>query len=284
MISTRRFVHSVANWVVGPSLGEMANDAWRRLFGRKNPAIRALQNRYAGADRCFVIGNGPSLKAMDLRPLAGEVTIGANSFYMHPSAAEIGLKFLCVFDPHFMTDEPRSVEWHRTIERQLPDAAFLFHHSAAWLVEKHHLYSGREIYYVRSGSRTYRASLVDFDFYRPRNVGMTTGSSIAIPLAVYLGFKNIYLIGFDCNWLENTGASYHFYDRHDQFPEFDSIAKDNRGMSYESFLKIIHREFESHRLIGEKAASLGVQIFNATEGGLLDAYPRVAYSDCIRKS
>jgi len=283
MSLARRLAHGVAEWVVGPNLREVAADAWRRSFGAKNPAIRVLQNRYAGRDRCFVIGNGPSLKAMDLRPLADEVTIGANSFYKHPLAADVRLKFLCVFDPHFMRDEPRSVDWHRTIDERLPEASFLFHHSASSLVKKHQLYSGREVFYVQSGKWTHRGNFVDFDFYRLRNVGMTTGSSIAIPLAVFLGFKKIYLIGFDCNWLENTSGSYHFYDRHDQFPEFDSIAKDNRGMSYEKFLQTIHREFESHRLIREKAASLGVEIFNATDGGLLDVYPRVAYADCFQK-
>ena len=279
MSQVPRFVHGLADWVVGPSLQERAGDIWRKVLGKKNPAIRALQDRYAGADRCFVIGNGPSLKTMDLTPLANEVTIGANSFYKHPHAAAVRLKFLCVFDPHFMRDEPRSVDWHRTIGDQLPEASFILHHSASSLVKKHELYAGREIYFVRSGVRTHRAELVDFDFYRPRNVGMTTGSSIAIPLAVFLGFKNIYLIGFDCNWLENTGSSYHFYDRHDQFPEFDSVAKDNRGLTYETFLGIIHREFESHRLIREKAESMGVHIHNATNGGLLDVYPRVTYSD-----
>ena len=110
---------------------------------------------------------------------------------------------------------------------------------------------------------------------------MTTGSAIAIPLAVYLGFKEIYLIGFDCNWLADTGASYHFYDQHEHFPEFDSIAKDSRGIGYESFLQIIQREFESHRLIRSKAESLGVRIVNATEGGLLDVYPRASYASCL---
>jgi len=221
---------------------------------------------------------------MDLTPLAGEFTIGANSFYKHPNAATIGLRFLCIFDPHFMKDEPRSVDWHRTIERQLPLASLMLHYSARALVEKHNLYPGREVFYARSGIQTGQAKLVDFDFTKPRNVGMTTGSTIAIPLAIYLGFKEIYLIGFDCNWLANTGASYHFYDSHEQFPEFDSIANDNRGYGYESFLKIILREFESHRLIRSKAEASGVHIFNATEGGLLDTYPRVNYSDVVRRA
>src|SRR4051812_13425127 len=34
--------------------------------------------------RCFVIGNGPSLAKQDLAPLAGEITFVMNAFWKHP--------------------------------------------------------------------------------------------------------------------------------------------------------------------------------------------------------
>lgn len=273
---------SLLDWIAGPKLQELLGDTWRRHFRERNVAIGALAGRHAGARRCFVIGNGPSLKGMDLRPLAGEFTIAANSFYKHPDAATIGLKVLCIFDPHFMQDQPRAVEWHQTIAQKLPGTTMVLHDSARPLVARHGLYAGREVHYVRSGFQTRDPKYVDFDFRRPRNVGMTTGSTIAIPLAVFLGFREIVLVGFDCNWLADTGSSYHFYDAHELFPEFDSINKDNRGHGYETQLRFAQREFESHRLIRAKAESLGVRIVNATRGGLLDAYERADYDALVR--
>lgn len=271
----------LADWLLGPKLQELAGDAWRRYGRERNDAIGALENRHAGVRRCFVIGNGPSLKGMDLKPLAREHTIAANSFYKHPDAAAIGLKYLCIFDPHFMQDQPRAIEWHRTVAQQLPTTTMVLHHSARTLVDRHALYAGREVHYVRSGVQTHELKYVDFDFRRPRNIGMTTGSSIAIPLAIFLGFREIVLVGFDCNWLADTGKSYHFYDTHEYFPEFDSIDKDGRGYGYEAFLRIIQREFESHRLIRAKAEARGVRIVNATRGGLLDAYERADYAALV---
>jgi hypothetical protein len=280
MSGMRRALSGLADWTMGPELREFAGDWSRRVFGPRNPDIGRLENRHAGG-RCFVIGNGPSLKGMDLRPLAGATTIAANSFYKHPDAATIGLDYLCIFDPHFMSDEPRAVEWHRTVAARLPDTTMLLHHSARSLVAAHDLYPDREVYYVHSGFHTSRLDRVDLDFRRPRNIGMTTGSSIAIPLAIYLGFREIVLVGFDCNWLADTGGSYHFYDTHEYFPEFDSIEKDGRGYGYEAFLRIILREFESHRLIRAKAEARGVRIINATRGGLLDAYPRAEFESLL---
>lgn len=277
MSPIRRRLDDLSGWLVGPKLRELAGDVWRRYFRARNHDNGSLERRHASERRCFVIGNGPSLKGMDLRPLAGEFTIGANSFYKHPDAAAIGLKYLCIFDPHFMQDQPRAVQWHQTVAQQLPGTTMVLHESARPLVARHQLYAGREVYYARRGFQTRELRYVDFDFRRPRNVGMTTGSTIAIPLAIFLGFREIVLIGFDCNWLADTGRSYHFYDTHEHFPEFDSVDRDGRGYGYEAFLRIIQREFESHRLIRAKAESLGVRIVNATRGGLLDVYERADY-------
>jgi hypothetical protein len=43
--------------------------------------IAALRDAYRGK-RCFIIGNGPSLRQMDLSPLRDEVTFGLNRIYL----------------------------------------------------------------------------------------------------------------------------------------------------------------------------------------------------------
>ena len=183
-----------------------------------------------------------------------------------------------------MEDTPRSVSWHQTIARTLPTASMVLNETARPLVESHKLYPGRDVFYVKAGTWTHRASAVNLDLSRPLNTGMTTGSSVAIPLALSLGFREIYLIGFDCNWLADTSASYHFYQTHEHFPEFDSVDKDTRGFSYEDELRSALREFESHRLLRDKAKLLGVSIVNATNGGLLNVYERKNYIECLSRN
>ncbi len=116
-----------------------------------------------------------------------------------------------------------------------------------------------------------------FDFTRPLNVGHTTGSRLAIPLAVYLGFEEVYLLGFDASWLDDFEGSYHFYDTHQQWPVFDSQAADHRHPRYADQLINALRDFDSHELLAQSAPMHGVDIFNAGLGGRLDTYPRVAF-------
>jgi hypothetical protein len=280
-VNSKRTAREIADWCIGPRLQETLRGRWSRLATQHLRENRALKGRHVGEERCFIIGNGPSLKDMDLKPLADEYTIAANSFYKHPDAGAINLDYLCINDPHFMQDEPRSVSWHQTITSKLPTASLILNEAALPLVTAYHLYPGQEVHYVRSGPWTHRATSINLDLSLPLNIGMTTGSSVAIPLALCLGFREIYLIGFDCNWLADTSASYHFYQTHEHFPEFDSVVKDSRGFSYEDELRSALREFESHRLLRQKAKSLGARIVNATEGGFLDVYERREFAECF---
>ncbi|MDP9250710.1 MAG: hypothetical protein M3O78_05020, partial [Chloroflexota bacterium] len=43
--------------------------------------LDALRDRHAG-ERCVIVGNGPSLRGMDLSVLRGEVTFGLNRGYL----------------------------------------------------------------------------------------------------------------------------------------------------------------------------------------------------------
>lgn len=256
------------------NLEGLAGLVWDAALHRRIGCNGALKNRHAGK-RCFVLGNGPSLKNTDLSLLGNEVTIGANSFYKHPQAEMVRLKYLCIGDPYFMQETPQTIAWHNTLCEKLPEAAFILHQDAQPLVEKNALYPGREKYFVRVGLTTSTANFARIDFTRALNVGVTTGTLVAIPLAMYLGCTEIYLVGFDANWLDNYDGSYHFYDQHELFPEFDSVAADSRGFTYEDELVSVLREYQSHRLLQELARSRGIKLFNATQGGRLDMHPRI---------
>lgn len=248
-----------------------------RIVGPDVSSNRSLHMKHADRQRCFVIGNGPSLGDMDLSVLADEITIGANSFYKHKDADAVGLDYLCIGDATFWEDTPNSVEWHRIIESTLPNTTMMFHAEARALIERHGLYSGNDVHLYRHGLTVSSPELVHFDFTRPLNAGHTTGSRLAIPLAFYLGLKEIYLIGFDASWLDAYEGSYHFYDTHRQWPNFDSQAADERHPRYADQLINALRDFDSHGLLAESAPLHGVRIFNAGRGGRLDMYPRVDF-------
>jgi hypothetical protein len=269
-------IRGLINWVVPKNLEGLLGLVWDAVANSRITANKALKNRHVGK-RCFVIGNGPSLGKTDLALLAGEFTIGANSFYRHPQAGVVGLKYLCIGDPHFMVERPETVTWHNTLCDKMPQTTFILHHTGQPLVQKNGLYRNRDVFFVRGGLTTTTESFARIDFTRSLNVGRTTGTMVAIPLAMYMGFSEIYLVGFDANWLDNYDGSYHFYDQHELFPEFDSVAADNRGFNYEDELASVLREYQSHSLLQQIAKARGIKLANATLGGRLDMHPRLEY-------
>jgi len=76
----------------------------RRLETIHRPRLRALRRRWWGADRCFVIGNGPSLNQTDLSLLAGETTFAVNGFFL--KSGELGWKpTFYVVEDHLVAED-----------------------------------------------------------------------------------------------------------------------------------------------------------------------------------
>ena len=64
---------------------------------KANCTMRELKDKYKG-QRCFVIGNGPSLTAEDLNLLKGEVTFASNRIYKMFEQTDWRPTYYAVFD------------------------------------------------------------------------------------------------------------------------------------------------------------------------------------------
>lgn len=280
MIDNKDNFNSVRDWFVPPAwMNPLSKIAYRirypghmRLLTRN----RELAGRHRNQGRCFVIGNGPSLKTQDIRPLANETVITANSFFQHPDHRTVAPAYYCVGDGDFVADLPNSVAWLRELENAMPQANLFVLPIARSTFAKHGLFRNHRVYHIDHVRMARDASGVKIDLTQPLNVGHSTGTGFAIPLALYLGFREVYLIGFDANWLADIhNGALHFYETNKYFPQFDRTATD--GLDMENQLRTAHLEFKSHRLLRDKAVLMGVKIINATNGGWLDMYPRVKY-------
>ena len=77
---------------------------WRRESIRK---LSALKDSHRG-ERCFLIGNGPSLRSTDLSRLKGEFTFGFNRIFL--AAAELGFVPSCLVSVNDLVIEQSAAE------------------------------------------------------------------------------------------------------------------------------------------------------------------------------
>lgn len=222
--------------------------------------MRELKDRFKGK-RCFIIGNGPSLKVADLNRLCGEYTFATNSItklYPHTLWRPT---FFVISDPNAMRD---------------------FKNQPSSEAE----YSFFKIDYKKNLNKNesnpilYRSKSAFFDGYPPNfseDPSKFVYSSATVLLnclqfAYYFGFNEIYLLGVDHNYpiqktkdgIQIKQVPGHFYS--EQFK--------NGEEWYFSRRDVIEDSFVFSKKIAE---TRGIKIFNATRGGELELFERVDF-------
>ncbi|HIO72637.1 MAG TPA: hypothetical protein EYN38_05980 [Flavobacteriales bacterium] len=98
---------------------------------------------------------------------------------------------------------------------------------------------------------------------------------MCIPLAIYMGFEELILMGCETDYVgaENGSKHPYFYDLTKHSTSFQRDSNNNKRWQLEVL--------ESYRIVKEEVRGLGIKIFNATPSGSLDVFPRVSYNDVI---
>ena len=222
--------------------------------------LRRYRSRHAG-ERCFVLGNGPSLTDLPLERLEGEVTFGANRIHEAYGAGLPPVTYFCCSDPRVWRELGN--DWRPSRAR----AAFLRHPDVP-------LGDPDAIYLVQ---HDYDHAMCDGWFPRDPAQGLARGRSVlldlALPLAHYMGFDEVILIGCDFSW--NPEADNHFYrDRDEPWPL--DVPRSRYLPPFEMQLagfEVARRAFESD----------GRRLLNATPDGGLTVLPRVDFDSLFGK-
>jgi hypothetical protein len=209
------------------------------------------------ADRaCFIIGGGPSIKNMDLRPLIGRPMITVNRQYVlfpestvHFSCDGTWLKREAPDFDKIHTGRFRAYCRHefKGDRRQGPYGMKVYHHERA--VEG-------------SARRTYndRGLTTALNHLRGNNSG-----GMAINLAWHLGARLLVLLGFD---MQMRGPDRHWY------PETPDRAVCNPTTYRDVFLPVMNS-------IAEPAKALGMRIVNATPGSALTCFETANFEEFL---
>ena len=224
--------------------------------------IKALKNKYLG-QRCFIVCTGPSLKIEDLEKIRkhGDITFSCNKIDKLFDRTEWRPDYYCISDEGYMFNMLSSMNKVPSKMQFYPTESFLTtrfcKHNAVWLE------AIRE--YCENGD------MFSYDIEDHINAFGTVTYSL-LQLAVYMGFKNIYIIGCDNSYSKtrlkdgtvvDRGGSNYFEGGNSK--KTDKVVVDTwiMDMAY----SLARKEADSHDFT----------IYNATRGGYLKAFPRVDF-------
>jgi len=239
---------------------------WQTEAGRlTRKRLAALRGRYAGR-RCFILGNGPSLRRTDVRLLRDEITIGSNGIFLLFPEVGFQTTFVTVEDPVVAEDRAGELNALHSTTKLFPrDLAHCLKadDETMYLDFRRH-YSGFPRFSEDFSERVFWGGTVTF---------------LNLQLAWYLGCAPLYLIGFDHEYKTKTAAG--------PGPIVSTAADQNHfhpgyfGPGYRSHDPMFDRMELSYRAAKTFLEQQGVPVYNATDGGKLEVYPRVAYSELV---
>ena len=235
-----------------------------------------FRDRHRG-QRCFVIGNGPSLKHQDLSRLSDEVTFGVNAFYQHPLARDRRLPtYYFLSDPSYFDGSIDLEEFSHLQKAIGPTPIFLPHYAKDFITSTRAL-PAEQLYYLATCG-----GLEDRWRARPdltRTIpGAQTVVQLAILAAMYMGCSPIYLLGLDHDWLAHGGQHLNFYSEGspDEQPEGNLP-----GWTYRTMMEAMLTMWDIYEMLLRIANAEGIEIINATHGGFLDIFKRQSYESIV---
>jgi len=235
--------------------------------------LLALRNSFTG-NRCFIMGNGPSLNHMNLNLLTYEYVWGSNRCYLLFDRIEWRPKFYVAMDKRVVPDNREQIN---NLPGLLPSTLFFY---PVEFRRKDILRSFSNVYwYDEKPLRLDMNKLPEGTFSTDAANGVFASFTVtisALQLAVYLGFNPIYLIGCDTSYSRqvsiNVDDSYP-----DRLTATDNNDRNHFDPGYYGLGKKYHEPHVARMLFHYHEARLvceasGVNIYNATVGGNLEEY------------
>ncbi len=244
--------------------------AWNSGLGRsKTNQTRLVDyvDRHRG-QRCFILGNGPSLAKMDLRPLAGEWTFGLNRIYLLFDGMQMG------FEPSYYCAANDLV-----LDQFACDiAALSMPKFLNWNGRRHFDPADESVLLLRQS-----LTLSDFfgdDLCKPICSGGTV-TYLALQVAYYMGFHQVVLIGVDHRFVDKgtpnrTETRTTEHDENHFHPDY--FPKGSRWQ-----LPDLSRSEAAYGLAREAFEADGREIIDATLGGALEVFEKVDYDALVER-
>jgi hypothetical protein len=230
---------------------------WRRKYAKQ---LRKFKDIHAGED-CFIIGNGPSLNKMDLSPLKDYYTFGLNKIYMIFDKVDLDLSYLVSANEYV-------IEQSKEVFENFHCPLFLSYTASRGVVDDrpniHRLYT-----------------LNTWSFYEDISQPICNGFTVtyvAMQIAYYMGFKRVFLIGVDHSFkqtqnAENTTEVLKGEDENHFHPDYF------KGMKWH--LADVKGNEVSYHMADYFFVRDERLILDATVGGKLDVFPKIAYEEAL---
>jgi hypothetical protein len=242
-----------------------------------------LKDKYNN-ERIFILGSGSSILLYDLKVLSNECVMTQNSFHMHNDISDINPTFHCVV-PYYQTDKEHSIwiEYIGDMKEKMPSTSFIWGLNTKALIDNHHPELIKQSYYIRTkyNPLTLKKAKVNIS---KTIMNIPSVLTQCLTVAIYLGFKEIYLLGFDLDQICHTNdQTYGRFYGMSKITETEFEKDANQKLDVETTdgwytWWLMNKQFF---LIKHFADQNNINIVNGTKGGILSYFKREPIENII---
>lgn len=249
-------------------------ELYKRNVIRSNNLIDRFKDEYKG-EKCFIIGNGPSLRSEDLEKLKSNniKCFASNKIHSIFKECEWRPNFYVLQDFTFKSDQFDILK--EIMQYKMGECFFSsdFKHILNKIETENSIN-----YFIK---KPYSPFIRINEFTDYANLYVIDGATVtytAIQLAAYMGFEEIYLLGVDCSYSKVISKKGEIINT--------NIEKDYFSKDYDRNMRSISNVeamMESYLVAKKYSEKNKINILNATRGGKLEIFERVDFDSLIFK-
>ena len=227
------------------------------LWAESTRKLRHYENIHTGK-RCFIIGNGPSLRQTDLNKLRGEYTFGLNRIYLlFPGLGFTTTYLVSVND--------------LVLEQSVAEIKPLF-------LPKFLTWRSRHWFHGDSGVIYLDTDFTGVENFCPKITGRIfegfTVTYVALQLAYHMGFDQVILVGVDHNFVTQGPANQAIISQGDDPNHF---APNYFGKGFKWQLPDLVGSERAYLIARNAYSQASREILDATMDGKLSIFPKVSF-------
>lgn len=240
----------------------------KNRYKKSYDEIEKLKNKYQGK-RCFIVGNGPSLTVEDLEKLKDEITFASHKIYI-------------IFEDTSWRPTYYTAQDALLIAKETKEISKITSPKIISLLQDYKYENIDNTLYLKLDCTTADNDFPLFseDIKKCVYEGMTVSYS-NIQIAVYMGFKEIYLIGVDHNYSVERKADGSIQYNNDVKDYFSNKYMSNEFKTGEFNLPNTQKSTLGYMAAKKYADEHGIKIYNATRGGKLEVFERADLDEVI---
>lgn len=254
---------------------------------------KKFKNIHNGS-RCFILGNGPSLKEQDLSLLADEYVFTVNQIMRHPDFPKLKTNYHFWADPMFFKiDESKAedlelLEVMKSVNTGSNKPECFFPIDQKEFVTTHGINDSINVNYFYS-THIFHDNF-DKDINYTRNTpGFGTVVQWAITMAVYMGFKDIYLLGCDNTGIivtinsalqQNSSSDYAYKVTENEKKRIKSLLNVN---SLEDYCNSYINTLSGYRKLFRYCQKRHIKLVNCSATTVIDSIPKEKFENVMSR-